>query len=753
MRRPCRSPVGPTLFAHPFHRGGPSGHTSPEKPRVSTGAAGATRLHAPRTPTDCSRRNRSGSCSIPDLPRLVPGKALDDPPLASPRRGHGGIGSLFAILALAGACGLEASGLSRDGGDEVEPEAADGEVVRPGDGRDEGGGEDDGDDGSDVTAFCGNGRVEGEEQCDDGDPDDTDDCPTTCRFAYCGDGFLRAGLEACDMGAANSDTTPDACRADCTLPRCGDGVRDTGEACDDGNADETDGCLSSCRTSECGNGRRDGSEECDDGNTDDTDACLSTCVAARCGDGHVQAGVEQCDGGARDCTTSCGSTGRQDCSGCTWSTCAPPAERCNGRDDDCDTAADNGFACRPGETTSCATSCGSTGTGICTDACAPPGPAACTVPAESCNGRDDDCDGETDEGFTRYCDVPHDHPERDLCVDPGETVCNGADDNCDGRTDEGFECCPGATRSCATPCGAAGTQGCVEGNVWGSCCAPAEVCQTVGSTACDDNCDGRTDEGCGTVVPPNDTCDRATPITASGRVHGDTTTATNTATPSCASGAGRDVWYTFTLDRRRIVYIDTVDSGSWNTVIEVRSGACPGTPVAEACNDDACGGRRSQLVLTLDPGTYYVLVDGRDAADAGPFDMLFQWSGCLSPRITTNGDRDGNTSASHNYLGGTCGGFRSGEDVYHFALCRPTSVRATTCSPATSYDTVLYFRTGSCWPGYPEPACNHDDDACGSTAAGASTISATLPQGLSFVVVDGYDGAEGAYRLNISGLP
>ena len=38
-----------------------------------------------------------------------------------------------------------------------------------------------------------------------------------------------------------------ACRADCTLPRCGDGILDVGEACDDGNAADGDGCSSSCQ--------------------------------------------------------------------------------------------------------------------------------------------------------------------------------------------------------------------------------------------------------------------------------------------------------------------------------------------------------------------------------------------------------------------------------------------------------------------------------------------------------------------------
>ncbi|MCC6558096.1 MAG: DUF4215 domain-containing protein [Polyangiaceae bacterium] len=59
----------------------------------------------------------------------------------------------------------------------------------------------------------------------------------------------------------------------------------------------------------CGDGVTDPGEACDDGNTDDTDACLSTCVAASCGDGHVQAGTEQCDdsnaAGGDCCSSSC----------------------------------------------------------------------------------------------------------------------------------------------------------------------------------------------------------------------------------------------------------------------------------------------------------------------------------------------------------------------------------------------------------------------------------------------------------------
>ena len=73
---------------------------------------------------------------------------------------------------------------------------------------------------------------------------------------------------------------------------------------------------------------------------------------------------------------------------------------------------------------------------------------------ETCNGVDDDCDMAIDEGYTLYCDRPGGTPPPPtLCTDPGETVCDGIDDNCNGSVDEGL------LNACGT-CGAAGTLRC-----------------------------------------------------------------------------------------------------------------------------------------------------------------------------------------------------------------------------------------------------------------------------------------------------
>ncbi len=59
----------------------------------------------------------------------------------------------------------------------------------------------------------------------------------------------------------------------------------------------------------CGNGVKNGGEDCDDGNNTDTDTCTNACTAAKCGDGVVQAGVEECDDGnsndADACSNAC----------------------------------------------------------------------------------------------------------------------------------------------------------------------------------------------------------------------------------------------------------------------------------------------------------------------------------------------------------------------------------------------------------------------------------------------------------------
>jgi cysteine-rich repeat protein len=64
----------------------------------------------------------------------------------------------------------------------------------------------------------------------------------------CGNGILE-GSEECDDG---NTTSGDGCSAFCTSevapPQCGDGHIDSGETCDDGNTVSGDGCSATCQT-------------------------------------------------------------------------------------------------------------------------------------------------------------------------------------------------------------------------------------------------------------------------------------------------------------------------------------------------------------------------------------------------------------------------------------------------------------------------------------------------------------------------
>ena len=124
---------------------------------------------------------------------------------------------------------------------------------------------------------CGDGKLFGHYQCDDGGIDDDDGCSHDCHYEP---GFY------CLPGTPYSPTV-------CTEV-CGDG-RHINHGCDDGNTIDGDGCDSTCEveygytchgggrnvidvcTETCGDGYNLGFYACDDGNTDTGDGCNDIC--------------------------------------------------------------------------------------------------------------------------------------------------------------------------------------------------------------------------------------------------------------------------------------------------------------------------------------------------------------------------------------------------------------------------------------------------------------------------------------------
>jgi cysteine-rich repeat protein len=69
-----------------------------------------------------------------------------------------------------------------------------------------------------APIFCGNGTIEPDEQCDDGNTISGDGCSAICITEFCGDGILQAVLgEQCDEG---NTVSGDGCSATCQLESC-----------------------------------------------------------------------------------------------------------------------------------------------------------------------------------------------------------------------------------------------------------------------------------------------------------------------------------------------------------------------------------------------------------------------------------------------------------------------------------------------------------------------------------------------------
>ncbi len=310
---------------------------------------------------------------------------------------------------------------------------------------------------------------------------------------------------------------------------------------------------------------------------------------------------------------------------------------------------------------------------------------------------------------------------------PGQLASPGTAPRADGAGDAGVPTTDGAPRA---PWDASRDS------------SPADDSMADAPPAMEDG--GPSDIGVGRS-PSNDSCAAATALVGAQGSRADAIDGARRDSGGC--GTGPDVFYEIDVPHRAVLYVDTFGT-AFETHIALREPGCSGLP--RACAGAACGTTQSQLTALVEPGTVIIAVHGAPATGAELLHLRWELARAasgLNTEVFGPGVHSGATTGT-SAMSATCGGGAAApEDAFYWTQCpgEARSVEASTCSYATTFDTVVHLGGSSV------DVCADDDVSCLAGPLRSTVSTTTVGPGVFIVAVDGFRPEDqGSYELSLN---
>ncbi|WP_373548274.1 pre-peptidase C-terminal domain-containing protein [Haliscomenobacter sp.] len=276
---------------------------------------------------------------------------------------------------------------------------------------------------------------------------------------------------------------------------------------------------------------------------------------------------------------------------------------------------------------------------------------------------------------------------------------------------------------------------------------------------------------------PSNICEKATPINCGSTTSGSTNSETNIISSyNCLTAStlvGPEKVYSFTLSQTTTVTLDmSILAQGLDLDLFLLSGCGNNSCIAESSSDNRLS-NKEVISKTLNPGTYYIVIDGQFSTSRGSFQLSLncgntggggEGGGSICSKAvpiscgnTVNSTTVGGTNQLQNY--DCLGGFTlvGPEKVYKFTLTQTTTVSIALAIQTSGLDLDLFLMGDVCnYFSGENDVFKVSGDICiaesssDNRSSNRENITKTLGPGTYYIVIDGqFSYSQGAFQLSL----